>query len=148
MKYVARVVILGVTALLLYLDAPSLLAESINATGWVSDTLCGVKGANAQHVECAKRTVASGKAKYALYDEARKKLYILEPQETAAAYAGQRVKVNGTLSFSPLERAGESLDPKSNQVVTHAKALDSSTPIGGILTISSIEPVAGPTPAR
>ncbi len=147
MKYVARVVILGVTALLLYLDAPSLLAESINATGWVSDTLCGAKGVNALHLQCARRNVASGKAKYALYDEARKKLYILEPQETAAAYAGQRVKVTGTLSFSPLERAGESLDTKTSQVVTHAKALDSSTPIGGILTISTVE-VASPPATR
>ncbi len=123
------------------------IAESA-ARGWITDTLCGVKGATAQHVECAKRSVASGKAKYALYDETRKKLYILEPQETAATYLGQRVRVTGTLSFSQLERAGESLDTKTTQVVAHAKALDSSTPIGGILTISSIEPVPRPTPTR
>lgn len=75
-------------------------------TGWITDTLCAAKGANAQHVECAKRSVASGKAKYALYDERTKRLYILEPQETVALYLalGQRVKVTGTLNFSPQQR--------------------------------------------
>ncbi len=70
--------------------------------GWITDTLCGAKGANARHVECAKRNVASGKAKYALYDERSKVLFILEPQEAAALYLslGQRVKVTGTLNFS------------------------------------------------
>lgn len=59
---------------------------SVSATGYITDTMCGAKGANAQHVDCAKRSVASGNgsaalttgAKYALYDEATKKLYILQ----------------------------------------------------------------------
>ena len=134
-----------VISLILVANSPvAQVTGQVSCTGWITDTLCGSKGANAQHVECAKRTVASGKAKFALYDEARKKLYILEPQETAAAYFGQRVKVTGTLSFTSVQRAGEWLDAKTKQVVAHAKALDSSTPIGGIITISSVEVVPSP----
>ncbi len=84
------------------LSVAAQVPSGIHATGWITDTRCGAKGANAQHVECAKRNVASGKAKYALYDERSRKLYILEPQETAALYLalGQRVKITGTLNFS------------------------------------------------
>ncbi len=120
------------------------------AVGWITDTLCARKGANAQHVECAKRNVTSGKAKYALYDERAKKLHILEPQETVALYLalGQRVKVTGTLSLSPVQLAGQSFDASQKEVVTHASALDSSTSIAGILTISSVEFAPPPTRAE
>ncbi|MGH9859189.1 MAG: hypothetical protein ACRD5F_04090 [Candidatus Acidiferrales bacterium] len=50
-------------------------------------------------------------AQYVLYDEGTKKLYILEPQATAAQYAGQRVKITGTLGTTPLTRAGQSYAP-------------------------------------
>ncbi|MGH9793547.1 MAG: hypothetical protein ACRD5G_02130 [Candidatus Acidiferrales bacterium] len=83
----------------------------MSLTGFVTDTSCGHKGANAQHAEHARRTVASGVAQYALYDEATKRLYILEPQATAAQYVGQRVKVTGALGTTPLTRAGQSLAP-------------------------------------
>jgi hypothetical protein len=58
-------------------------------------------------VESAKRNVASGKAKYAIYDEATKKLYILacttpasavptfEDQRCVEQYLGQRLKITG-----------------------------------------------------
>jgi hypothetical protein len=142
------------------------VTNSVSATGYITDTLCGQKGANAQHIDCAKRSVASGKAKYAIYDEATKRLYILDPQDTAVAYLGQRVKITGTLSTTPLTRAGQSYAPdavatpiksdgnpdQSNtarpaerdgpsaaagqgpaRVQGHRKALDTSTPVAGVL---------------
>jgi hypothetical protein len=108
-------------------------------TGFITDTQCGARGATAQHIDCAKRKVASGKAKYAVYDEATKRLYILEPQATAEQYLGRRVKVTGTVSTSVLTRSGQSYDARARKVVSHADALDSSTAIAGVLTISSIE---------
>lgn len=157
------------------------VTNSVSATGYITDTLCGAKGANAQHIDCAKRTVASGKAKYAIYDEATKKLYILQGSGASGAsieqYLGQRVKITGTLSTTPtsgepgrtITRAGQSYAPdavatpiksdgnpdQSNtarmvsgdpaapsgqgaaRVQSHRKALDVSTPIAGVLTISS-----------
>ena len=162
------------------------VTNSVSATGFITDTLCGAKGANALHIDHAKRSVASGKAKYALYDEATKKLYILDgsaslttgPQGSIEQYLGQRVKITGTLSTSPLTRAGQSYAPdavaapkdsagnadQSNAARTvsgnpsapagqgparvqgHRKALDISTPIPGVPTISSVECAGTHTP--
>lgn len=153
---------------------------TVTVTGFLTDTLSGRSGATALNVESAKRNVASGKAKYAIYDEATKKLYILDPQDTAVTYLGQRVKITGTLLPTPLTRAGQSYAPdavaapiksdgnpdQSNaarlvsgdptapagpgaaRVQGHRKALDTSTPIAGVLTISTIEPAPIPAPRR
>lgn len=66
-------------------------------TGWVTDTHCGAKGTSAEHAACAKKCVEQNGAKYALYDTATKKVYVLEPQDQAASHAAQHVKVKGTI---------------------------------------------------
>ncbi len=71
----------------------------VTVTGWMTDTICGAKGANALHIDCAKRKVASGKAKYAFYDERTRRLYVLADQQTAEQYLGQHLQVTGTVSF-------------------------------------------------
>ncbi len=156
---------------------------SVTATGYLTDTMCGAKGAThstssgqaSKHIDCPKRNVASGKAQYAIYDESSRRLYILD-SSTAAARAqvesllGQRVRITGTVSATPITRAGQSLVPDTEaaaaptesggmnpaptaegaassapttttplRVVTRAKALDTSTPVAGVRTISSIE---------
>ena len=82
-------------------------------TGWVTDTHCGAKGANnPKHADCAKNCVDGMGAKYALYDPADKKVYVLEPQEKAASLAGQHVKVKGnaegdTIKVTSIEATAE-----------------------------------------
>ena len=71
---------------------------TVTATGYLTDTMCGAKGATANHIECAKSKVASGKAQYAIYDEASRRLYILETSNTASraqieSLLGQRVRI-------------------------------------------------------
>jgi hypothetical protein len=77
--------------ILALLSSNFLRAQSyqISVTGFVTDTLSGRRGANALHVDAAKRAVASGMAQYALYDEKTHKLYIIAPQDTAVAYLGR-----------------------------------------------------------
>ena len=174
--------------LLVLVFTSSLAAQiptSVTATGYLTDTMCGAKGATSKHIDCAKRQVASGKAQYAIYDEASRRLYILDAGTEAGgtpavrslieqpAAAGQRVRITGTVSLTPITRAGQSLVPDTEaapssaenagginpaptttgaptttsapttnpplRVVTRAKALDTSTPVAGVLTISSIE---------
>ena len=57
----------------------------------------GAKDASAAKAECTSKCVKSHGAKYALYDEADKKVYILEPQDKADGHAGHDVTVKGTL---------------------------------------------------
>lgn len=80
-------------------------------TGWVTDTNCGAKGAKAGHTECCKKCVKMG-AKYALYNPADGKVYILDPQSKGEEFAGDHVKVSGTvegetLKVSKMEKTGE-----------------------------------------
>ena len=157
-------------------------------TGYVTDTYCGRRGASEKHAEHARRTIDSGVAQYALYDEASKRLYVLEMghpstgsgQAAIEQYAGQRVKITGTLGTTLLLRGGQSYAPDavaayrdpsapnglratgatgSNpatagavsgqaKVQSHEDALDQTTPIAGVLSISSVEPAPAPPPRR
>jgi hypothetical protein len=161
----------------------------MTVVGYVTDTYYGRRGANDKHAEHARRSVASGVAQYALYDEASKKLYILAPQSTAAQYVGQRVQITGTLSATPITRAGQSLAPDAvaaykdpsapnglratgatsgtstapgtihtatptaargseARVQSHEDAPDQTTPVAGVLSISSVEAAPGSAPRR
>jgi len=156
------------------------MTGEVTVVGFVTDTFCGRRGASEKHAEHARRTVASGLAQYALYDEATKQLYILEPQATAEQYVGHRVKITGTLGTTPLRRAGQSYAPDAvaayrdpsapnglrstashdrgatstpassgaAKVQSHENALDQTTPIAGVLSISSVEPAPTPPPRR
>jgi Protein of unknown function (DUF5818) len=72
-------------------------AKSGSWTGVVTNDMCGAKDASAAKAECTSKCVKSHGAKYALYDEAGKKVYILEPQDKADGHAGHEVTVKGTL---------------------------------------------------
>jgi hypothetical protein len=81
-------------------------------TGWVTDTMCGAKGAKADHAACANDCVKEHGAKYALYNPADKKVYTLDPQEGLAEHAGHFVKVTGsvegdTIKVKAIEMAPE-----------------------------------------
>ena len=86
-------------------------------TGWVTDTMCGAKGATAKHAKCAKDCVDGGHGEYALYNPADKKVYTLDPQEKLAEHAGHCVNVPGsgegdTIKVQAIEMAPE---PKAEE---------------------------------
>ncbi len=64
----------------------------------MTDTICGAKGANASHAACAKQCVSQKGAKFALYNTADKKVYVLDPQDKAESYAGQQVTIKGSVN--------------------------------------------------
>jgi hypothetical protein len=97
------------------------------------------------HAEHARRSVASGKAQYALYDEKTKKLYLLGSDQPSAVSAqrtansapfdaepwlGQRVRVTGKLSAAPITRAGESYAPDAVATVRDSDPSGAATPSG------------------
>jgi hypothetical protein len=121
-------------------------STQVTVTGFVTDTLSGRRGANDLHGDASKRSVAAGMAVYAVYDEATKKLYVLQPQGVGATYVAQRVTVTGTLAPSAMQHAGQHVNPQTNVTEDfHRVGQDSTTPIGGVLTITSIV-VAKPGP--
>jgi|SRR5580700_4313202 hypothetical protein len=66
-------------------------------SGVITDDMCGAKGAKAEHAACASKCVKEHGAKYALYNTADKKVYILDPQDKAAEHAGHEVTVAGAV---------------------------------------------------
>jgi Protein of unknown function (DUF5818) len=91
--------ILGVAVLL----SAGLAAASGQEGSWagvVTDTHCGNKASHS--AACVNMCVQKG-AKYALANTETGKLYILEPQEKAAALANESVKVTGTLDGDTIQ---------------------------------------------
>jgi hypothetical protein len=104
-------------ALVLFAGISLALPKDDSWTGWVTDTMCGAKGASAKHADCAKKCVDGGHGKYALYNPADKKVYVLDPQEKMAEHAGQFVKVTGTVE-------GDTIKVKAIEEVPEPKAAD------------------------
>ena len=74
-------------------------------SGEIMDSACAKAGTHAGMMkshpgltakDCTAGCVKNG-AKYVLYDEANKKVYQLDDQKKPAEYAGDKVKVSGTL---------------------------------------------------
>jgi len=93
------------TAPLSKLPARSGTADTFR--GEVTDTFCAQSGSHDEMMAkmasmgrdketCAKQCTKIG-AKYVLYDEAQKKVYKLDDQGKAEAFAGKKVQVSGTL---------------------------------------------------
>ncbi len=81
-------------------------------TGWITDTKCGAKGDNEKHAGCAKKCVDGG-AKYGLYNPADKKVYILNPQDKAAAHVAHHVTVKGTIEGDTITITSIDMAPES-----------------------------------
>ncbi len=76
-------------------------------TGEVMDSLCAKDGSHDKMMDemksmgrdkatCAQKCVQLG-AKYVLFDPDKKAIYALDDQDKAASFAGQKVRVKGTL---------------------------------------------------
>ena len=69
------------------------LAADGTWTGYISDSACGAKGANADHAACATKCVKEKGAKYVFVNDADKKVFAVDDQDKVAAHAGHHVTV-------------------------------------------------------
>lgn len=67
--------------------------------GWISDSKCGAKGANAAHAQCAKKCVEGGEKPVLVTDKDQKVVPIDNPA-AVSGHEGQHVKVSGTMTAS------------------------------------------------
>ena len=85
--------------------------------GYVTDTYCGYNRVNkAPTAECTLKCVNDQHAKYAFFNFADQKVYVLNPQSEAAKYAGKTVEVKGTVAGSEKFATGDG--PSSGAVIT------------------------------
>lgn len=71
-------------------------------TGYISDSKCGVKGANDGARDCTIKCVKEG-AKYVFVNDADKKVYAIDDQDKVAAHAGHHVTVKGSVDGDNLK---------------------------------------------
>jgi len=85
----------------LYLCSMTVLAvaKDMSWSGWVSDSKCGVKGANAEHAACAKKCIAAGEKPVLVTDKDQKVVAIDNP-EALSEHAGHHVEVTGKMTDS------------------------------------------------
>lgn len=86
----------------LFAAALSMAADN-SWTGWISDSQCGAKGANAGAAECTTKCVKEKGAKYVFVNDADKKVYAIDDQDKVAAHAGHHVTVKGTVAGDTLK---------------------------------------------
>jgi hypothetical protein len=67
--------------------------------GWISDSKCAAKGANAAHAQCAKKCVEGGEKPVLVTDKDQKVVAIDNPA-AVAGHEGQHVKVTGAMTDS------------------------------------------------
>jgi hypothetical protein len=67
-------------------------AQTVN--GWVSDSKCGVKGANAGAAECTKKCIKGGASPVVVTDADQKVLTVDNPEALKEHY-GEHVAVTG-----------------------------------------------------
>jgi len=79
------------------------LAADNSMTGWISDSACGVKGANENARECTIKCVKEHGAKYVFVNDADKKVYAIDAQDKVADHAGHHVTVKGTVEGDTLK---------------------------------------------
>src|SRR5437588_3721398 len=81
------------------------MAGDSSWTGCISDSQCGVKGANEKAGECTTKCVKEHGAKYVFVNDADKKVYVVDAQDKVADHAGHHVTVKGTVEGDTLKLA-------------------------------------------
>jgi len=80
-------------------------------TGYISDSQCGVKGANEKAGECTTKCVKEHGAKYVFVNDADKKVYVVDAQDKVAAHAGHHVTVKGSVEGETLKLTSIDMAP-------------------------------------
>lgn len=90
--------VVALTAVLL-VALPSLAGEGSKGewTGWITDTHCGVNGADREHTAACVEKCMKGGSKVQIYVESEKKAYALNDFAKVKALVGQKVTVKGAL---------------------------------------------------
>ena len=72
-------------------------ADSTTVKGYVSDSKCGAKGANAKAAECTKKCIKEGAKMVVVTDEDQKVLTVDNPKKLTG-HEGHHVAVTGKVS--------------------------------------------------
>ena len=72
-------------------------ADAATVNGYVSDSNCGAKGANAKAAECTKKCIKEG-AKMVVVTDADQKVLTVDNPDALTGHEGHHVAVTGTVN--------------------------------------------------
>jgi hypothetical protein len=83
----------------LYVISMTALAVAADTSwaGWISDSKCGAKGANAAHAQCAQKCIGMGEKPVLVTDKDMKVVNIANP-DAVKGHEGHHVSVTGTMN--------------------------------------------------
>jgi hypothetical protein len=73
------------------------MGKTATVNGWVSDSKCGVKGANASHEACTKKCMAAGEKIVIVTDKDQKVLMVDNP-DVLKGHEGHHIAVTGKIN--------------------------------------------------
>ena len=73
-----------------------LAADSSTVTGYVSDSMCGAKGANAAHADCMKKCIAKGAKAVIVTDD--QKVLNVDNADAVKGHEGHHVTATGQIT--------------------------------------------------
>ena len=88
------VLLLVAVALIVLVASVSFAGDAQTVNGWIADSKCGVKGANAGGEECTKKCIAAGAKPVVVTDKDQKVLTVDNPDVLKDHY-GHHVAVTG-----------------------------------------------------
>jgi len=108
-------------------SAPAASSKVETWKGYVTDTWCGVdRDRKPPTAECTRDCVQAGRGRYAFYNFEDGKVYVLNPQDQAAKYAGQRVTLSGTVDDTTVHMKTQRGDREGKTIT--AAAISPATP--------------------
>jgi putative cell wall-binding protein len=84
-------------ALILMVASVSFASDAQTVNGWISDSKCGVKGANAGAEACTKKCIAAGASPVVVTDKDQKVLTVDNP-DALKDHLGHHVAVTGQVT--------------------------------------------------
>ena len=81
-------------------------AETVN--GWISDSKCGAKGANAGAAACTKKCLAAG-AKVVVVTDTDQKVLAVDNPEALKGHEGHHIAVTGVVTGIPTSKSNVSV---------------------------------------
>ena len=94
--------------------------KSAKMTGWISDAMCGAKGASAAHKACTEKCMKNGEA-LVFVDDKEHKVMKIANQDAVKDHAGEHVSImasenDGALQVDKVTTMAEKSDAKTEHM--------------------------------
>jgi hypothetical protein len=94
--------VLAAVALVSLLATASFAGDATTVNGWISDSKCGVKGANEGAAECTKKCLGGGANMVVVTDKDQKILTVKNP-DALKGHEGHHVAVTGKVEGDSIQ---------------------------------------------